>query len=96
VLTVLRGRGLAVPKAASQRIRAQTDLEQLQRWLERAIDAISVDEVIRERAVVRSAKALRRTISGRAGRAVGSEQPRCGEISLRLDKPGEHRTRGPS
>jgi hypothetical protein len=56
VLTVLRGRGIAVSEAARKRILAQTDLQQLQRWLERASVATSVNEVIRDRAEARSAK----------------------------------------
>ena len=56
VLAVLRGRGIAVPEAIRKRILAQTDLQQLQRWHERAIVATSIDEVIRPRAEVRPAK----------------------------------------
>ena len=46
VLTVLRVRGIVVPDAARQRIVAEKDLEQLKRWLEKAILASSIAEVI--------------------------------------------------
>jgi hypothetical protein len=46
VLTVLRVRGLAVPDAARRQIQAERDLARLERWLERAIVANSVAEVI--------------------------------------------------
>ena len=46
VLTVLRVRGIAVPDAARQRIVAEKDLEQLKRWLEKAVIASSIAEVI--------------------------------------------------
>jgi hypothetical protein len=46
VLTVLRARGIAVPDAARERILAQKDPERLGRWLEKAIVAASVGEVI--------------------------------------------------
>jgi hypothetical protein len=46
VLTVLRVRGLAVPDAARRQIQAERDLARLERWLERAIIASSVAEVI--------------------------------------------------
>ena len=46
VLTVLRVRGITVPSAARKQILAQTSLERLERWLERAIVAASVGEVI--------------------------------------------------
>ena len=48
VLTVLRVRGITVPDAARERIMAQKDPERLERWLERAILAASVAEVIDE------------------------------------------------
>ena len=48
VLTVLRVRGIAVPDAARERILAEKDPAQLERWLERAILAASVAEVIDE------------------------------------------------
>lgn len=46
VLTVLRVRGIAVPDAVRQRIQAERDLARLERWLERAIVASSITEVI--------------------------------------------------
>jgi hypothetical protein len=46
VLTVLRVRGIAVPDTARQRILAQKDLQRLERWLENAIVATSIGEVI--------------------------------------------------
>jgi len=46
VLTVLRVRGIAVPDAARDRILAQKDQEQLKRWLEKAVVATSIGEVI--------------------------------------------------
>jgi hypothetical protein len=46
VLTVLRVRGIAVPEAARERILAQKDQEQLTRWLERAVVAFSIAEVL--------------------------------------------------
>jgi hypothetical protein len=46
VLTVLRVRGITVPDAARERILAQKDMEQLKRWLEKAIVASSIGEVI--------------------------------------------------
>jgi len=46
VLTVFRVRGIAVPEADRQRILAQRDPAQLQRWLEKAILASSVAEVL--------------------------------------------------
>jgi hypothetical protein len=48
VLTVFRVRGLAVTSADRERILAQKDLAQLERWLERAVVASSVAEVIDE------------------------------------------------
>jgi hypothetical protein len=48
VLTALRVRGLAVPDAARERILAQKDPERLERWLEKAIVAASVADVIDE------------------------------------------------
>jgi hypothetical protein len=56
VLTVLRVRGIAVPEAVRKRILAQKDLQQLERWLERAAIATSVGEVIDDRAADRSSK----------------------------------------
>jgi hypothetical protein len=46
LLTVFRVRGIAVPDAARERILAQKDPEQLERWLERAIVAASIAEVL--------------------------------------------------
>lgn len=46
VLTVLRIRGIAVPDGARQRIQSQNDPEQLERWLEKAIVATSIGDVI--------------------------------------------------
>jgi predicted transposase/invertase (TIGR01784 family) len=46
VLTVFRVRGIAVPDTARERILAQKDPERLERWLEKAIVAASVGEVI--------------------------------------------------
>jgi hypothetical protein len=48
VLTVLRVRGIAVPDAARERILAQKDPEQLERWLERAAVAASAAAVLDE------------------------------------------------
>jgi len=48
LLTVLRVRGIAVPDAARERILAQQDPEQLERWLEKATIAASVTAVIDE------------------------------------------------
>lgn len=48
VLTAFRVRGIAVPDGARERILAQTDPSLLERWYEKAIVAVSVDEVIDE------------------------------------------------
>jgi len=48
LLSVLRIRGIAVPDAARERILAQTDPERLERWLEKAVVAASVNEVLDE------------------------------------------------
>ncbi|HET9212696.1 MAG TPA: hypothetical protein VFR03_19985 [Thermoanaerobaculia bacterium] len=48
LLTVLRARGLAVPEAARERILSQKDPERLERWLERAVVAASVDAALDE------------------------------------------------
>ena len=48
LLTVLRSRGLAVSEATRARILAQTDPEQLERWLEKAGIATSLAEVLGE------------------------------------------------
>ena len=46
VLTVLRVRGIAVPDEVRRQIQAERDLARLERWLERAIMARSIAEVI--------------------------------------------------
>src|SRR4051812_38298188 len=46
ILTVLRVRGVTVPEAARERILAQRDPERLERWLEKAVVAASVAEVV--------------------------------------------------
>lgn len=48
LLTVLRARGMAVPDAVCERVLAQKDLERLERWLEKAAVATSVDAVFDE------------------------------------------------
>jgi hypothetical protein len=48
VLTVLQARGLEVPDAVRERILSQKDPERLQRWLEKAAVAASVDAVLDE------------------------------------------------
>jgi hypothetical protein len=48
VLAVLRVRGIVVPEAARQRILAEKDPTQLERWHERAILAASVADVLDE------------------------------------------------
>jgi hypothetical protein len=48
VLTVLRVRGIEVPATARERILAQKDRNQLTRWLEKAIVASTIGEVIDE------------------------------------------------
>ena len=48
VLTALRVRGIVVPDVARERILAEKDPERLERWLERAILAASVSEVVGE------------------------------------------------
>lgn len=48
VLTVLRVCGVAVPDTARERILAQMDPERVERWLEKAAVAASVDEVLNE------------------------------------------------
>ena len=59
VLTALRVRRIAVPEAARKRILAEKDLQRLERWLEKAIVATSLSEVIDDRAKGRSSKTLR-------------------------------------
>jgi hypothetical protein len=69
VLTALRVRGIAVPHAARKRILAQRDLQRLERWLERAIVALSLSEVIDDQAKDRSSKTVRlATHKERSGR----------------------------
>jgi hypothetical protein len=46
LLTVLRARGLSVPEAVRAQILGQADPERLQRWIERAVAAASVDEIL--------------------------------------------------
>jgi hypothetical protein len=46
VLTALRVRGVEVPDAARERILAEKDPKRLERWLERAIVAASIDDVL--------------------------------------------------
>ncbi|MEP7123645.1 MAG: hypothetical protein ABJE95_22145 [Byssovorax sp.] len=48
VLTVLQARGIAVPDAVRERILAEQDPERLQRWLEKAVVAPSIAEVLDE------------------------------------------------
>jgi hypothetical protein len=59
VLTALRVRGIAVSEAARKRILAQTELPRLERWLEKAIVATSLGEVLDDRAEGRSSKTRR-------------------------------------
>ena len=46
VLTVLRVRGIAVSDGARQRIQSQKDPDQLKRWLEKAVVATSIGDVL--------------------------------------------------
>jgi hypothetical protein len=48
LLTALRVRGIAVPEATREQILAQKDPEQLDRWLEKAVVATSLAEVLGE------------------------------------------------
>jgi hypothetical protein len=48
LLAVLRARGISVPEAAREHILGQKDPERLERWIERAVVAASVDEVVDE------------------------------------------------
>jgi hypothetical protein len=48
LLAALRVRGIPVPDAARERILAERDPERLERWVERAIVATSLAEVIDE------------------------------------------------
>jgi len=56
VLTALRVRGIAVSAAARKRILAEKDLQRLKRWLEKAIVATSIGEVIDDRAANRTGR----------------------------------------
>lgn len=46
VLTVLEGRGVAVPDDVRDQILDCTDLDQLDTWLRRAINATTIDDVL--------------------------------------------------
>lgn len=46
LMTVLRLRGIAVPDAARARISTEVDAAVLERWLERALAAASIDDVL--------------------------------------------------
>ena len=46
LLAALRARGVAVPDAARERILAEKDPERLERWVERAVVAASIAEVL--------------------------------------------------
>jgi hypothetical protein len=48
LLTVLRARGIAVPDSIRERILAQKDPELLERWLEKAVVASSVNAILAE------------------------------------------------
>src|SRR5262249_7363552 len=48
LLTVLRARGIAVTDALRERILAEKDVKRIERWLEKAIVAASLDEVLDE------------------------------------------------
>jgi hypothetical protein len=48
LLVVLRIRGIAVPEAVRERILVEKDLQRLERWLERAIVATSIEQVLDE------------------------------------------------
>jgi hypothetical protein len=61
VLAVLRVRGIAVPVATRKRILAEKDPQRLTVWLERAVIATSVDEVIDGRVGSRSSRIRRPT-----------------------------------
>jgi hypothetical protein len=49
LLTVLRGRGIAVPDAARDRILAEKEPARLERWLEKAGTAATVTDVLDDR-----------------------------------------------
>jgi len=46
ILTVLRARGIEVTDDARQRIQSQWDPAVLERWLERAVVATSIEDVL--------------------------------------------------
>lgn len=46
ILSVLGARGIAVADEARQRIQSQEDPATLERWLEKAVIATSIDEVL--------------------------------------------------
>ncbi len=48
VLAVLRARGMAVPDAARERILAEGNTQRLDQWLDKAVTAASVDDVLGE------------------------------------------------
>ena len=48
LLTVLRGRGIAVPDASRERILAEKDSARIERWLERVATAATLTEVLDE------------------------------------------------
>ena len=48
MLTMLRARGIAVSDAVRERILAEKDPKQVERWLEKAATAASIAEVIDE------------------------------------------------
>ena len=49
VLTVLRTRGISVSEAARERILAEKEPARLERWLENAVVALSIEEVLDDR-----------------------------------------------
>jgi len=65
VLTALRVRGIAVQEAARKRILAQKDLQRLERWLEKAVVATSLREVIDDRPSRAAKSAAHKERSGR-------------------------------
>jgi hypothetical protein len=69
VIAVLRSRGISVPDAARKRILAQKDPQRLQQWLDKAVIATSVEDVIGQRFAARTAKTGRTATSReRSGR----------------------------
>ncbi len=48
LLTVLRGRGIIVPDAARERVLAEKDPAQIERWIEKAVVVASLAEVLDE------------------------------------------------